>query len=73
MLEGDTDATPIISYGTTEITFTRSSDGKEVQLRSGQIAEIKLPIYSTKNMDGSLIASWRLLRILLESLIHKSL
>ncbi len=54
--EGQITPTPIISFGTVEYNFTRSSDGASVQLRSGEKAEIEIPIYVTKNANGSLIA-----------------
>ncbi len=50
---GESTPTPIVSYGTVEYQFTRSSDGEELQLQTGQQADILLPIYVTKHQDGS--------------------
>ena len=47
------DATPIVSYGTVEYQFTRSSDGEELQLQPSQQAEIQIPLYVTKYQDGA--------------------
>jgi surface protein len=51
--EGQSEAAPIVSYGTVEYRFTRASDGQELQLKPGQQAEIQIPLYSKKHQDGT--------------------
>ncbi len=55
VVEGQSTASPIISFGTVEYNFTRISDGTSVQLRDGEKAQIEIPIYATKYTNGSLI------------------
>jgi len=53
--EGQSDASPIVSYGTVEYQFTRASDGEELQLKTGEQADIQIPIYTKKHQDGTAI------------------
>ncbi len=55
--EGQSNITPIASYGTVEYQFIRTSDGEELQLQPNQQAEIQIPIYVTKHQDGTDIAT----------------
>lgn len=48
----DDEAVNIVTYGTTEFVFT-DDDGNELQLKDGETADILLPIYLTKHMDGT--------------------
>ena len=53
--EGQSDASPIVSYGTVEYQFTRASNGEELQLKAGEQADIQIPIYTKKHQDGTAI------------------
>lgn len=53
--EGQSDASPIVSYGTVEYQFTRASNGEELQLKAGEQADIQIPIYTQKHQDGTAI------------------
>ena len=50
----DDETVNIVTYGTTEFVFT-DDDGNELQLKDGETADILLPIYLTKHLDGTLI------------------
>lgn len=42
---------PIVTYGTVEYAFMQ--DGQALNLEPGALATIEIPVYSTKNLDGS--------------------
>ncbi len=53
VLEGTTEESPIISFGTVEFVFTQN--GQPVQLAEGQSADIEIPIYTNTYQDGTTI------------------
>jgi hypothetical protein len=48
-------STPIVSYGTTEYVLTAGGQG--VQVAPGKTATIELPLYATRNLNGTLLAA----------------
>jgi hypothetical protein len=46
---------PIATYGTTEFTLTQG--GQRLQLAPGKTATIELPLYATKNLDGTNVSA----------------
>ncbi len=47
-------ATPIVSYGTAEFVLT--AGGQNVQVAPGKSATIELPLYASKQLNGTLLA-----------------
>lgn len=54
-INADTARLPLVSLGTTE--FALSQDGAPVQVAPGQQAEILLPVYADRRLDGSPFAA----------------
>lgn len=50
--DGESEKTPIISYGTVEYNFIQESTGEKIQLAEGQTAKILIPIYNKQRQEG---------------------
>jgi len=50
----DGTATPIASYGTVE--YALSANGQKLQIAPGRTAGVLIPIYASKNLDGSAVS-----------------